>query len=80
LWQKIGLEGIVSKRLGSPYRDLAAHARGSGPSSWQLYRGPPWLTAAKAIEQKSSRRLEYRWLYSFVMTQFLDEGLSARVF
>jgi hypothetical protein len=28
---------------------------------------------AKAIEQKSSRRLEYRWLYPFVMSQFLDE-------
>jgi hypothetical protein len=26
------------------------------------------------LEQKSSRRLEYRWLYPFVMTQFLDEG------
>jgi hypothetical protein len=35
---------------------------------------------AKAIEQKSSRRLEYRWLYPFVMSQFLDQGLSAKVF
>src|SRR5215467_11920089 len=24
--------------------------------------------------------LEYRWLYPFVMSQFLDEGLCARVF
>jgi len=40
------------------------------------HRGP----LAKAIEQKSSRRLEYRWLYQFVMSQFLDEGLSVKVF
>src|SRR5262249_5144983 len=31
----------------------------------------------KLLRLKSSRRLEYRWLYPFVMSQFLDEGLSA---
>src|SRR5215831_1456741 len=34
----------------------------------------------KLLRLKSSRRLEYRWLYPFVMSQFLDEGLSAREF
>ena len=28
----------------------------------------------KLLSEKSSRRLEYRWLYPFVMSQFLDEG------
>src|SRR5215831_6103933 len=34
----------------------------------------------KLLRLKSSRRLEYRWLYPFVTSQFLDEGLSAREF
>jgi hypothetical protein len=36
--------------------------------------------ADRTIEQKSSRRLEYRWLYPFVMSQFLDEGLLPEFF
>jgi hypothetical protein len=53
---------------------------GSGPSFAAIVSEPAWLTADKAIERKSSRRPEYRWLYPFVMSQFLDEGLSARFF
>jgi hypothetical protein len=34
----------------------------------------------KLLSKNPSRRLEYRWLYPFVMSQFLDEGLSARFF
>jgi len=34
----------------------------------------------KLLSEKSSRRLEYHWLYPFAMSQFLDERLSAGVF
>jgi hypothetical protein len=34
----------------------------------------------QAIEQKRLDDWKYRWLYPFVMSQFLDEGLAAKVF
>jgi hypothetical protein len=34
----------------------------------------------KLLSKNRLERLEYRWLCSFVMSQFLDEALSAGVF